>query len=764
MRRESGILQQIEQAARQDARRLGHGYVGVEHLFSAMLRIENGVTAAALQRLGQEPRTVRRRLREHVGAGEQTPEGEQTGEGARALTPRAERVLQVAGRLAEQERAAQPGEVHLLVALMQDGPNAAVRVVWELGLEPEAVSQAAVAVGRRQSAGGRGQEAGEGGPVLERGRDLTALARQGELHEVIGRRAELTMLAQTLCRKDKNNAVLLGEAGVGKTAIVEGLAFRIARGDVHPELQGKRVIELSASALVAGTTMRGEFEQRMQNLLTELRAQPEVIVFFDEIHTLLGAGAGQGSSMDAPQILKPALARGEIRCIGATTIAEHRRYVEADPALERRFQPLMVNEPSPEVTLEILQAVKGGYERHHGVSLTDEVLEEAVRLAGRYVPDRRFPDKALDLLDQACARTRMARLTYRADGEAPVQAGQSPAVTRQTVAEVVAQWTGRPATELTEDDRRRMLRLEEDLRQYVVGQDHALEQIAGALRAAAAGLRERDRPQGVFLFLGPTGVGKTELAKELARFLFGSREAMLRLDMSEYMEKHNVARLIGAPPGYVGHEEEGQLTGPLRTRPHTVVLLDEVEKAHPDVWNLFLQVFDDGRLTDAKGRTTDCRDATFIMTSNVGAESPELFSADPDDTQAQERLRETLLRHFRPEFLNRLDELVVFRPLAQAHIRQIAGLMVDGLRNRLTEERRLNLHLTESAWEALVAAGYDPQFGARPLRRAIERLLTRPLSELLLAEDWGEGETVVVSATPEGLSFERMNAPGRTGN
>jgi len=590
------------------------------------------------------------------------------------------------------------------------------------------------------------------------------LARQGELHEVIGRRAELTMLAQTLCRKDKNNAVLLGEAGVGKTAIVEGLAFRIARGDVHPELQGKRVIELSASALVAGTTMRGEFEQRMQNLLTELRAQPEVIVFFDEIHTLLGAGAGQGSSMDAPQILKPALARGEIRCIGATTIAEHRRYVEADPALERRFQPLMVNEPSPEVTLEILQAVKGGYERHHGVSLTDEVLEEAVRLGGRYVPDRRFPDKALDLLDQACARTRMARLTYRADGEAPVQAGQSPAVTRQTVAEVVAQWTGRPATELTEDDRRRMLRLEEDLRQYVVGQDHALEQIAGALRAAAAGLRERDRPQGVFLFLGPTGVGKTELAKELARFLFGSREAMLRLDMSEYMEKHNVARLIGAPPGYVGHEEEGQLTGPLRTRPHTVVLLDEVEKAHPDVWNLFLQVFDDGRLTDAKGRTTDCRDATFIMTSNVGAESPELFSADPDDTQAQERLRETLLRHFRPEFLNRLDELVVFRPLAQEHIRQIAGLMVDGLRNRLTEERRLNLHLTESAWEALVAAGYDPQFGARPLRRAIERLLTRPLSELLLAEDWGEGETVVVSATPEGLSFERMNAPGRTGN
>ncbi|MCX7967321.1 MAG: ATP-dependent Clp protease ATP-binding subunit [Armatimonadetes bacterium] len=753
MRRDIDVLEQIRSAAVHDAQRLRHNWLGVEHLFLALLRIENGVTVAALQHMGHDPSQVRQRLREHVGVGNQAVENP-------PLTPRAERVLQTARLLAQQQNVT-PSEVHLLVAILQDGPNAAVRVLNEMGINPDALAQAAVNIRHRRRVGG--EAAADTRPILERGRDLTELARQGQLHEVIGRQQELAMLAQTLCRKDKNNPVLVGEAGVGKTAIVEGLAYRIARGDVHPELRNKRIVELSTAVLVAGTTLRGEFEQRMMQLIEELRSQPDVIVFFDEIHTLLGAGAGQGSALDAANILKPALARGEIRCIGATTIAEYRRYIEADPALERRFQPIMVEEPSPETTLEILRGLKERYERHHGVTITDEALEAAVKLTRRYVPERRFPDKALDAIDQACARTRLPRLTHRQDQRPTDAQASGLLVTPQVVAEVVAQWTGRPATELTQDDAQRLLRMEEELNQVVIGQQRAVSQVASALRIAAARLRGGNRPMGVFLFVGPTGVGKTELAKEIARFLFGSRDAMIRLDMSEYMERHNVARLIGAPPGYVGHEEEGQLTGPLRTRPHSVVLLDEIEKAHPDVLNVLLQVFDDGRLTDGKGRTCDCRDAIFIMTSNLGNEEPDLFARTvPDERERQERLMRLLLRHLRPEFLNRIDEVVIFHPLGTEDIRRIAELMVSEIQRLVMEEHGIALHITESAWQVLVSVGYDHQFGARPMRRAVERLLVRPLSELLLAGGWQRGDIVIVSGVGDRLSLERLNQPNLT--
>lgn len=756
MRRAGSVVEQIRQAAEEDARRLGHSWLGVEHLFLAILRIEGGLTAEVLEGLGHRASELRHRLREHVGAGRVT--GREL-----AVTPRAGRVIEAAGMLAEQQGVA-PGELHLALAIIQDGANAAVRVLAAEGVDIERFGEELQRAWVRRQ---RGRGAGTGqeeGPVLERGRDLTALGRQGELHEVIGRGQEMLDLARTLVRKDKNNPVLIGEAGVGKTAVVEGLAYRIARGDVQPQLRGKRIIELSPAQLVAGTTLRGQFEERMQRLIEELRAQPDVIVFFDEIHTLLGAGAGQQSPLDAAQILKPVLARGEICCIGATTIEEYRRYIEADAALERRFQPIMVEEPSGEVTLQILQALRERYEGHHGVRIEDEALEAAVRLTGRFVPERRYPDKALDALDQACAMVQLGRLSFDGGEEAQQLARElprerRPAVGAQEVARVVARWTGRPAEELTGDERERLLRLEDELGAHVIGQQQAIEQVAGAIRAARAGLRGRNRPQAVFLFLGPTGVGKTELTRELARVLFGSREAMIRLDMSEYMERHNVARLVGAPPGYVGHEEEGQLTGALRTHPHSVVLLDEVEKAHPDVFDVFLQVFDDGRLTDGKGRTVDCRDAIFIMTSNIGSEQLEIFQRD-DSTASpvdEENLRELLLQHFRPEFLNRIDEIVVFRPLGSAHMQQIARLMLREVEQNVAEEG-LRLHVTETALEALAQAGWDPQFGARPLRRAIERLLVRPLSDLILAGRFQRGSLVIVTAGEAGLVFENAGS------
>jgi ATP-dependent Clp protease ATP-binding subunit ClpC len=752
-----GITALVENQATAEARELGHGYLGVEHIFLAMLGIQNGVTTGALVGLGHDRQAVERLVREHVelGTGASTAD--------LPLTPRAERVIQSARLLAERENV-EPSERHLLLAILHDGENAVVRVIRELGLTPERLRDA---VSQRQR-GAPGmqriqQDAEADVSVLDSGRDLTELARRGELHEAIGRQSELLQLAQILVRKTKNNPVLVGEAGVGKTAIVEGLACRIARGDVHPDLRGKRIVELTATSLVAGTTYRGQFEERMERLIQELRSQPDVIVFFDEVHTLLGAGVVSGSALDAAQILKPALARGEIRCIGATTLEEYRRFIEKDAALERRFQPIMVAEPSEETTLEILRGLKPKYEDFHKVRIPDELLQEAVRLGAKYLRDRHFPDKAVDILDQACSRAKLARLTYISgqDGrdatiEVPVEAA----------AEVVAQWTGRPVTELRQDELDRLLTLEDELRARVIGQDEAVSRVARAVRAACAGMRSKDRPRAVFLFLGPTGVGKTELVKELARILFGSRDAMIRLDMSEYMEKHSVSRLVGAPPGYIGHDEPGQLTDKLRTTPYCVVLIDEVEKAHPDVLNVFLQVFDDGRLTDSKGRTVDCTDAIFVMTSNLGSDLSSLYESGSESATNEalqsELLRQQLLTFFRPELLNRVDDIIVFRPLSREDIIAIARLMLAQVDSDLPIEG-VSLHITEGAMDVIIDAGYDPIFGARPMRRAVDTLVRQPIAELILREREriSYGDVIVGIADGNQIVF-RLVKPNQT--
>ncbi len=759
------VIEIISEAQNQ-ARALNHSYVGVEHLFLTMLRIRGGITARAFEILGHNAQTVRDAVRSHVKSGSIALSGELP------LTPRADRVIKSAQQLAQRE-GTQPDELHLLLAVLQDGENTAVRVIREIGLTPDSVRDAAIRCMReRLDRRVELEEAGEG-PVLDRGRDLTTAAREGKLHEAVGRDSELLELARTLLRKEKNNPVLIGEAGVGKTAIVEGLAFRIARGDVHPDLRGKRIIELSAAVLVAGTTLRGQFEARMNSLLEELRSQPDVIVFFDELHTLLGAGSAQGTALDAAQILKPPLARGEIRCIGATTIEEYRRYIEKDAALERRFQPIMVDEPDQQTTLEILRALKPEYERFHGLRIPDGLLQEAVSLGARYLRDRRFPDKAIDIVDQACSRTKLTRLTYVGQS---TEAG-SIEVPVQAAAEVVAEWTGRPVEDLTEDERKKLLRLEDELLAAVIGQKEAVRKVAQAIRTARAGLRSKNRPQAVFLFLGPTGVGKTELAKQLAHVLFGSESAMIRLDMSEYMEKHNVSRLIGAPPGYVGYEEEGQLTGRLRTAPYCVVLLDEIEKAHPDVLNIFLQIFEDGRVTDSKGRTVDCTDAIFIMTSNIGSRILRLHSASsgdisenlfvtiddqqdalPEDSLNEiywrEQLQQELLQFLRPELLNRIDDVVVFNSLSRDDIHRIAELMIADIRRKLAEEHNISFTLTDEAMNVLVEAGYDPEFGARPMRRAVEDLVNRPLAELLLREHISAGAIIVGTERQGRITFE----------
>lgn len=734
---------QLLQAARSEAARLHHHFIGTEHLYIALTQVESSLAQRLLFMAGLDPRSVRNDIRRDAGAHDtdQDPPSELP------LTPRAYRVLSEAIQIAEARHHQTLDERHVLCALLREGQGVPMRRLQLLGIELQLwlrlveedlqKAQAETEFGSLshdydipiyEAAEYVEDEPLSQTPMLDRyGRDLTQLAREGKLTPVVGREREIRMMTRTLMRTKKNNPLLIGDAGVGKTAVVEGLAYNIAQGSVPPQLCNRRIVQIEIGTLLAGTSLRGQFEERLIGILDEVRSHPEIILFIDEIHTIVGAGDTVDSNLDAANILKPALSRGEVACIGATTHEEYRSAIAQDPALERRFRTIEIGEPSPADTLLILTSAQDRYARHHGVQIHSEALQAAVSLSAQYLPNRRQPDKALDLLDEACARV-VTQTAHGADPNAP------RVVTAEAVAEVLAEWTGIPVAQLTEDDRRKYARMEETLRARVIGQDHAIRAVAGAVRASRAGLSNPSRPVGVFLFLGPSGVGKTELAKALAAFLFGSENALLRFDMSEFHDEHTVARLIGAPPGYRDSQRGGQLTEALRRHPYCVVLLDEVEKAAPQIFDLFLQVFDEGRLSDARGGTVDARHALWIMTSNVG--STELrrggvgFSSSASPTADYQA---ALRRFFRPEFLNRLDDIIVFNSLSPETLEQILDLQLRSLRERLLDQR-LRLQLTPQASALLLRHGYDPVNGARPLRQAIERLLTRPLSAQLLEQ------------------------------
>lgn len=593
--------------------------------------------------------------------------------------------------------------------------------------------------------------------ILEKfGRDITQLAENEKIDPVIGRQDEILQIIRTLSRKTKNNPLLIGEAGVGKTAVVEGLGLAIHSGDLPSDLQKKRIIELNMGNLVAGTKYRGEFEERLTQVIEEAKENPEIILFIDEVHTVISAGAAEGA-VDAANILKPPLARGEICLIGATTLSEYRKYIEKDAALERRFQPIVIKEPTPELTIEILTGLKERYEAYHKLNISPNAIEAAVKLSCRYLPDRHLPDKALDLLDEACSRVKVD-LNISAD-----KAVEGKEVTSEVVSQVLAKWTDIPVGKLTADERDKLVRMEAILKEKIVGQDDVVDKISQTIKTARAGLKDPRHPVGVFLFLGPTGVGKTKLAKTIADFLFGSEDEMIRLDMSEYMEEHSVAKLIGAPPGYVGYEEEGHLSGKLRRKPYSVVLLDEIEKAHLKIFDLFLQVFDEGRLTDAKGRTIDARNAIFIMTSNVGT---NIFKMDHIGFMDSEHIRkasdrekvlEELKKNFRPEFLNRVDEIIIFNPLTIEDLKKIVYLMLDDLYQRL-KEKEITLQIKEDVIDLLIEKGYDPENGARPLYRTIQRLVTQPLSLEIIKENFVRGDKVLCKLYKDKIVFEKLRS------
>jgi len=786
--------------AQEEAERLNHTYIGTEHLLLGLVKEENGIAGQVLRRLGVTPQKVEEMVLRMSGPGRRTPHSKPD------LTPRIRRVIELAVDEARRMGHHYIGTEHLLLGLVRLGDGMAVDILKSLGLSLEQIRRETNRMIQETTAAARPRRERPKTPLLDQlAIDLTALAEEGKLDPVIGREQEIERVIQILSRRTKNNPALIGEPGVGKTAIVEGLAQRIVAGEVPEPLLSKRVLQLDVASLVAGTMYRGQFEERLKRVLEELKSA-DCILFIDEMHMLVGAGAA-GSAVDAANILKPALARGEIQCIGATTFDEYRKYIESDAALERRFQPVVVEEPTIEETIEILRGIRHRYEEHHKLTITDEAIEAAARLSARYIPERYLPDKAIDLIDEAAARVRMykaarwpslqkvyneLRTVQREREEALAErryedvadlkareeelqaqlqqlrmrseTDEGPKVTAEDIAEVVSMWTGIPVSRIAGDESQRLLQMEEELKKRIVGQDEAISVISRAVRRARAGLKDPRRPIGSFIFLGPTGVGKTELTKALAEFLFGSEDALLQLDMSEFMERHNVSRLVGAPPGYVGYEDAGQLTEYVRRRPYCIVVFDEIEKAHPDVFNMLLQIMEEGRLTDARGRKVDFRNTIIIMTSNIGAETirkahlgfPTQKQEEVDLERRYREMREKLLNElrkvFRPEFLNRVDQVVVFRPLSREDILKIVDLELGKVAARL-KEHRLSIEATPAAKAFLADKGYDPEYGARPLRRVIQNLVEDALSEGMLAGRFGPGDTVVIDVEGDQLNF-----------
>jgi ATP-dependent Clp protease ATP-binding subunit ClpC len=800
--------------AQEEARLLNHNYIGTEHILLGLIHEGEGVAAKALESLGISLEAVRSQVEEIIGQGGSSPSGHIP------FTPRAKKVLELSLREALQLGHNYIGTEHILLGLIREGEGVAAQVLVKLGADLSRVRQQVIQLlsgysgpsASGSTSSGSGEKAGASGNpasgetpsgslILDQfGRNLTQLAREKALDPVIGRARETERVMQVLSRRTKNNPVLIGEPGVGKTAIVEGLAQAIAAGDVPETIKGKQLYTLDLGALVAGSRYRGDFEERLKKVLKEIRTRGDIILFIDELHTLVGAGAAEGA-IDAASILKPMLARGELQTIGATTLDEYRKHLEKDAALERRFQPIKVEEPSVAHTIEILKGLRDRYEAHHRVTITDQALVAAANLADRYISDRHLPDKAIDLIDEAGARLRIKRMAVPPDYKelenelAEVVRKKKEAVEAQrfeeagrlrdrekellakretldsemkakgvdlfdevdeeAIAEVLSIWTGIPVYKLTEEETSKLLRMEDELHHRVIGQEAAIEAVSRAIRRTRAGLKDPKRPSGSFIFLGPSGVGKTELAKTLAEFLFGDEQSLIALDMSEYMEKHTVSRLVGSPPGYVGYEEGGQLTEAVRRKPFSVVLFDEIEKAHPDVFNTLLQILEEGRLTDSQGRSVDFRNTVLIMTSNLGTQDlrkANLGFTRQDEAVTYERMKEkvneALKQHFRPEFLNRIDEVIVFHELSRAEVTQIVDLMIKRLTVQLSA-LGLGIELTDAAKAHLVIKGYDPTLGARPLRRAIQRLVEDPLSEKILYKEFVAGHVVIVDVEPD---------------
>jgi ATP-dependent Clp protease ATP-binding subunit ClpC len=799
--------------AQEEARLLNHNYIGTEHILLGLIHEGEGVAAKALESLGISLEAVRAQVEEIIGHGGQAPSGHIP------FTPRAKKVLELSLREALQLGHNYIGTEHILLGLIREGEGVAAQVLVKLGADLSRVRQQVIQLlsgyagtkesgGQGATSGGGSESQPSGSLVLDQfGRNLTQLAREKKLDPVIGREREIERVMQVLSRRTKNNPVLIGEPGVGKTAIVEGLAQNIVHGDVPETLNAKQLYTLDLGALVAGSRYRGDFEERLKKVLKEIRTRGDIILFIDELHTLVGAGAAEGA-IDAASILKPMLARGELQTIGATTLDEYRKHLEKDAALERRFQPIKVDEPSVAHTIEILKGLRESYEAHHRVTITDQAIVAAANLADRYISDRHLPDKAIDLIDEAGSRLRIRRMQappdyreledeiakVRKEKEAAIEAQQFERaaklrdrekellerrsdkeqqwraegvdlfneVNEESIAEVLALWTGIPVYKLTEEETAKLLRMEEELHKRIVGQNDAIKAVSQAIRRTRAGLKDPKRPSGSFIFLGPSGVGKTETAKALAEFLFGEESAMIQLDMSEYMEKHTVSRLVGSPPGYVGYDEGGQLTEAVRRKPFSVVLFDEIEKAHPDVFNTLLQILEDGRLTDAQGRTVDFKNTVIIMTSNLG--TADLRKANVGFVKADEavtyekmkvKVHEELKRHFRPEFLNRIDDVIVFHELTTAEITEIVDLLVKRVREQL-ESQGLGFDLTQEAKVLLARKGYDPALGARPLRRAIQRMVEDPLSEKILWKEFRAGDTIVIDAEGEEVVFRSV--------